>query len=82
MPSAKVDEAIDELSRRYSRKAKVPGFRPGKVPASLVRTRFREEILRDAAEQFVPRAVDDALNEHQIDPIAPPEIRNVNIDEG
>jgi trigger factor len=82
VPAAKVDEAIDELSRRYSRKAKVPGFRPGKVPVSLIRTRFREEILKDAAEQLVPQAVDDALNEHQIDPIAPPEIRNVNIDEG
>jgi len=82
VPSAKVDQVLDELSRRYSRKAKVPGFRPGKVPASLIRTRFREEILRDAAEQLVPQAVDEALNEHQIDPIASPEIRNVNIDEG
>ena len=82
IPAAMVDQAIERLSRRYSRSAKVPGFRPGKVPVKLVRTRYREQILRDVAQDLIPQAVDDALRERGVEPVATPEIRDVDVDEG
>ena len=82
IPTAAVTKAIDRLARRYSRSVKIPGFRPGKVPAKLVRTRFRDQILHDVAEDLIPHAVDDALREHGLQPVATPEIRDVEIEEG
>lgn len=82
IPTGAVTKAIDRLARRYSRSVKIPGFRPGKVPAKLVRTRFRDQILHDVAQDLIPHAVDDALREHGVQPVATPEIRDVEIEEG
>ena len=82
IPATTVDAAIDRLSRRYGRSAKVQGFRPGKVPARVVRARFHDEILRDVAQHLIPEAVDEALAEHDLHPVATPEIRDVEVDDG
>ncbi len=82
IPAATVDAAIDRISRRYGRSARVQGFRPGKVPAQIVRARFRDQILRDVAQHLIPGAVDEAVAEHQVKPVAAPEIRDVKVDEG
>ena len=82
VPAVTVDAAIDRIAKRYGRSAKVQGFRPGKVPAKIVRARFREEILRDVAEDLIPDAVDDAVAEHDLAPVATPEIRDVEVNGG
>ena len=82
IPADRVDRAIDRLTNRYRRKVKLQGFRPGKAPASVIRARFRDQILREAAEELVRAAVDEAIGNDEIDPIAPPEIRNIEVDEG
>ena len=45
IPSKVVDAEIDKVARDYSKAARVPGFRPGKVPAKVVRQRFREPMM-------------------------------------
>ena len=82
LPAETVGGAVDRAAKRYGRSVKVAGFRPGKVPRAVVRKRFREEILRAVAEDLVPRAVDDALKAHELEPVATPEIRDVEVDEG
>ena len=82
IPSATVDREIERISKRYGRSAKVQGFRPGKVPAGIVRTRFRDQILEDVAQKLIPGAVDDAVAEHDVEPVAAPEIRDVEVDDG
>ena len=82
LPPEKVDRTVDRVTRRYARSVKIPGFRPGKVPPAVARKRFREEILRDVAEELVAPAVNDALREHDLAPVATPEIRDVEVDEG
>src|SRR6266511_2273558 len=64
--STVVDAEIDKVSRDYSKAARVPGFRPGKVPAKVVRQRFRDQILHDVAHGLIPRAVDEALRERGV----------------
>src|SRR3954466_14946786 len=59
--SAVVDEEIDKVARDYGKAARIPGFRPGKVPAKVVRQRFRDQILHDVAHGLIPRAVDEGL---------------------
>ena len=61
IPADTVEQSIERLSKGYGRTAKIPGFRPGKVPAQVIRARFREQLLHDVAQELVPKAVDDAL---------------------
>ena len=67
IPSAVVDTEIDRVTRDYGRAARIPGFRPGKVPARLVRQRFREQILQEVAHDLIPRAIDEILRERGIE---------------
>jgi trigger factor len=82
IPSATVDAEIDKVSKDYSKAARIPGFRPGKVPAKVVRQRFRDQILHDVAHGLIPRAVEEALRERGLEPVDTPDIRDVVVEEG
>ncbi len=82
IPSTVVDAEIDRIARDYGKAARIPGFRPGKVPAKVVRQRFRDQILHDVAHDLIPRAVDDALRERGVEPVDTPDIKNVLVEEG
>src|SRR5512138_2729429 len=82
IPSSVVDAEIDKVSRDYSKAARVPGFRPGKVPTKVVRQRFRDQILHDVAHGLIPRAVDEALRARGVEPVDTPDIRDVVVEEG
>jgi trigger factor len=77
-----VDAEIDKVSRDYSKAARIPGFRPGKVPTKVVRQRFRDQILHDVAHGLIPRAVDEALRERGVEPVDTPDIKDVVVEEG
>jgi trigger factor len=80
--SSTVDAEIDRVARDYTKAARIPGFRPGKVPARVVKQRFRSQILHDVVHELVPRAVDDALRERGLEPLDTPDIRDVVVEEG
>ena len=82
IPSEVVDAEIDRIARDYSRKARVPGFRPGKAPAHVIKQRFKDQILHDVAHGLIPRAVDDALRERGVEAVDTPDIRDVTVEEG
>lgn len=82
IPAEQVDESLDRLARRYGRRAKVSGFRPGKAPVRIIRQRFKQDLLHDVAHDLVPPAVDEALRNEQLTPIDTPDVRDVSVDEG
>src|SRR6188508_1489127 len=82
IPSDVVDAAIDRVARDYSRKARIPGFRPGKAPARVIKQRFKDQILNDVAHELIPRAVDDAMRERGVEAVDTPDIRDVTVEEG
>ena len=77
-----VNAEIDRVTREYGRAARIPGFRPGKVPPKVVKQRFRDEILHEVAHELVPRAVDEALRERGLEPVATPDVEHVHVHEG
>src|SRR5262245_24403967 len=77
-----VDAEINRVAKGYTKQARIPGFRPGKVPTNLVKQRFKEQILNDVAHGLIPRAVDEALQERGIEPIDTPNIKDVALEEG
>jgi len=82
IPSDIVDAQIDRVARSYSRQARIPGFRQGKVPPTLIKKRFREQILHDVAHELIPRAIDEVLRERGLEPVDTPDVKDVSLDEG
>jgi trigger factor len=82
IPTDVVDAEIDRVAHGYTRHARIPGFRPGKVPRTLVKQRFRDQILHDVMHDLIPRAVDEALTERGLEPVDTPDIRDVDLAEG
>ena len=75
VPAGEFERAIDAAFKKLAREVRVPGFRPGKAPRKLLEARLgtdiaREQALRDSLPEFYV----DAVTEHDVDVIAPPEI--------
>lgn len=69
------DVAVDAAFKRIAKEVRMPGFRPGKAPRRLLEAQFgsavgREEALREAMPEYYAQAVID----HDVDVVAPPEI--------
>jgi trigger factor len=82
IPTDIVNAEIDRIALDYSRKARIPGFRPGKAPARVIKQRYRDQILHDVAHDLIPRAIDNALRERGVEAVEPPDVRDVTVDEG
>ena len=82
IPSDVVEAEIARVAAGYSKSARVPGFRQGKVPAGVVRQRYKDQILHDVANDIIPRVVTTALREKGLSPVAMPDIRDVVLEEG
>jgi trigger factor len=78
----RVQQEIDTRARELARKVKLPGFRPGKVPVEVVKRRFRDDILGEAAEAIVNKVVFDELEGRGLKPLAPPKVEEVKLEEG
>ncbi|HET6916196.1 MAG TPA: trigger factor [Acidimicrobiales bacterium] len=69
------EKAIDAAFRKIAREVRVPGFRPGKAPRRILEARFGKEAGRaEALRDSLPGYYSQALREHDVDAIAPPEI--------
>jgi trigger factor len=69
-----IDKAIAEMAK----KAKVPGFRLGKVPREIVARRFKDEIMSEVTQRIVSESYLTALQEHKLNPVDAPEIGDVS----
>jgi trigger factor len=70
-----LDEAIDAAFKRIAKEVRIPGFRPGKVPRKILEARIGVEAARqDALREALPEYYVQAVDEHEVDVIAPPEI--------
>jgi trigger factor len=77
-----IQSEIDRRAKELSRKVRLPGFRPGKVPVDVVKRRFHGEILGEAAEAIVNKVVFEELDGRGLKPLAPPKVEEVKVEEG
>src|SRR4051812_30079485 len=82
IPSEIVDAEINRVAKGYTKQARIPGFRPGKVPATIIKQRFKDQILHDVMHGLIPRAIDEALQERGIEPVDTPNVKDVALSEG
>jgi trigger factor len=78
IPADNVRKAKDKISRDLARIARVPGFRPGKAPVTLIQRRFADEIKGEVLESLLPEFLSKALQEQKLIPVNQPEVDQVN----
>lgn len=76
-----VERELESRARDLARKVKLPGFRAGKVPAAVIRKRFRESLHEEAAEALVNRLVFPELEGRGLKPVASPRVTDLKIDD-
>jgi trigger factor len=78
VPPEELDQEVEKIAREYSRNAKVPGFRPGKVPLSIVKQRYGGDLLNEATQKIIERCWKDTIAERNLRPLAQPVVENVD----
>jgi trigger factor len=72
--AAEVRAEYERVSQQLAGTVNVPGFRKGHAPVSVIRTRFKNEIRGEVVQNLVPRAINEAINEQQLNVLGEPEI--------
>ena len=78
IPAENVQKAAEKIARDLAKVARVPGFRPGKAPVTLIRRRFAEDIQGEVVQSLVPDALEQALTEKKMVPVTRPQVENVS----
>src|SRR3970040_663995 len=81
VPAEEVQKAIERVAKELSRVARVPGFRPGKAPVTLIRRRFAGEIKEEVLQSLVPEFIEQAVTEQKLTPVTRPQIDKVEFPE-
>jgi trigger factor len=82
IPAKEIDEKIDGRLKELSGQVNLPGFRPGKVPMSLLKQRFGKSVLGEVLEKAVSDSSSQALSERSLRPAMQPKIEVTSFDEG
>ncbi len=81
VPAEDVAKEYERVARRMAKKVKIPGFRKGKVPTSVVRRSFKSELDAEFLETVVPKAFGQAIEQTGIDPVSKPKFEEVSFGE-
>ena len=82
IPADEVSRAFRTVTKRYQKQARIPGFRAGKVPESLIRTRFHDGIRQDVVESVLPVHFREAIDKADLKPISQPQVTNLHLEDG
>jgi trigger factor len=82
VPADEVTRSFRSITKRYQKMARIPGFRSGKVPESLVRGRFAQQIRQDVVEALLPGHFRTTIAERNLQPVSQPQVTDLNLEEG
>ena len=77
-----MSKATEKVAKDLARVARVPGFRPGKAPISLIKRRFAEDIKGEVLQTLVPERVEKAVAEQKLTPVSQPQVDKLEFQEG
>jgi len=78
----RVKDALDRAYMGLSRTVKLKGYRAGHVPRRLVERYFGDDVKKDVAQKLVAGSIHEALEEHKLEPVAPPRVENGDVNPG
>jgi trigger factor len=81
-PAEEVSKAFRTVVKRYQKLARIPGFRAGKVPESLVRSKFAKEVRQEVMEALVSEKFRGAIEEQKLRPVSDPQLMELMLVDG
>jgi trigger factor len=81
IPAEAVQKAVDRVAKEFARVARVPGFRPGKAPITLIRRKFADDIKSEVLQSLVPEQIERAVTENKMVPVTQPQVDKVDFAE-
>src|SRR5579864_1738684 len=81
IPAEDVKKAVDRVAKEFARVARVPGFRPGKAPITLIRRKFADDIKSEVLQSLVPEQIERAVTEKKMVPVTQPQVDKVDFAE-
>lgn len=82
VPTERVEEEVGQRLRELARKAKVSGFRPGKVPMNVVKNRFSDSVREEVAREMVQSTLYEALQKNELVPAGQPYVEPEQLEVG
>jgi trigger factor len=82
VPLSAVQAEEEKTARHYATSVRLPGFRPGKAPAAMVKKRFKDAIRQQVLETLVQEAFKEVMEREKLDVAAQPHVHDVKFDEG
>ena len=78
IPADRLSHEAQRVTNEFARQAKLPGFRPGKVPVNVVRTRFAKEIQEEVMNRVLPATFREAMEEKNLEPVGDPKLEHLD----
>ncbi len=78
IPAELIEERITDRLKQYGRSVKIPGFRPGKAPLSLLNRKFGKDAETDVLERVIPEYYFKAIQDEKVVPVSPPQFEDYN----
>jgi trigger factor len=78
----KVDETFDTITKDFQRKARLPGFRPGKAPREMVLRNFEKEIQDEVKRKLISTAYKEAVEQQKLDVLGYPDVEEIQFSRG
>lgn len=82
VPADEVSKTFRNVVKRYQKLARIPGFRPGKVPETVLRSRFGSSIREEVVEAVLPQHFREAIAKQNLSPVSQPQVANLELEEG
>jgi trigger factor len=82
VPAEEVTKSYKTVLKRYQKLARIPGFRSGKVPESLVRSKFAKEVRQEVMEMLVSERFRQAINDQKLQPVSEPQLLDLQLEDG
>ncbi len=82
IPAEDVSKETEKVAKELARVARVPGFRPGKAPISLIKRKFADDIKGEVLQTLVPERVSKAVTEAKLTPVSQPQVDKLEFNEG
>lgn len=78
IPASLISQESQRVTSEFSRQVKIPGFRPGKVPVGVVRSRFAKEIQEQVMERLLPQTFNEAIADKGLEVVGDPHLQHVD----
>ena len=82
VPVEEVEKETEQAAKVIQGKARLPGFRPGKAPLSMIKTRFAADVRQEVLDKLVPRFLNTAVEHDHLNVVSQPNISDVHFHAG